>query len=208
MSLYSVVFRSWKEASNVRQFWSWATIRLRRGDPPDKFESRMLKLVSTSDISCLSPGDATLFLSRLTESPEDLGVVRLDASKNKKICRVAPSSLSQALLRVEHLDLNSSQLTPVQLEDICRSIVNSQVVTLKTVDFGGDIFDDGSGNFVVPPLYGNGLDPELLASAFVKLEDIKIRLYPDVQRVLFSKLGETDDFKLKSLTLYGLSVSS
>ena len=177
MSLYSVVFRSWKEASNVRQFWSWATIRLRRGDPPDKFYSRMLKLVSTSDISCLSPGDATLFLSRLAESPGDLGVVRLDATNNKRIRRVAPDTLSEAFLRVEHLDLRGSQLTPVQLEDICRSIVNSQVVTLKTVDFGGDDFDDGSGNVVVPPLYGNGLDPELLASAFVKLEDIKIRLY-------------------------------
>ena len=208
MSLYSVVFRSWKEASNVRKFWSWATIRLRRGDPPDKFDSRMLKLVSTSDISCLSPGDATLFLSRLAESPGDLGVVRLDATNNKRIRRVAPDTLSEAFLRVEHLDLRGSWLTPVQLEDFCESIVDSQVVTLKTVDFGGDIFDDGSGNFVVPPLYGNDLDPELLASAFVKLEDIKIRLYPDVQRVLFSKLGETDDFKLKSLTLYEHSVSS
>ena len=56
--------------------------------------------------------------------------------------------------------------------------------------------------------YGNGLDSNLLTSAFLKLEDIKIQLDPDVQRVMFSKLGETDDFKLKSLTLYGHSVSS
>jgi len=185
----SLVRRNWKKALDDSTFWSWATIRLKRDDPPEKFESRRLKLVSSVEICHLNSEQVTSLLYGLIEA-QDLGVTHLDASNKNRISRVPSSTFSMGLVRVEHVDLRGLYLKSIQLEHICRSIVDSEAMALKTLYFGDD-------------LYGSEVDSDLVATAIMKLEKIEINLEESSQKVLFSKLCHTEEFKLRNLTLKG-----
>jgi len=182
----ALVCRSWRLLVECRQYWARATLRIRDEaifSSPRIQSVRRFKL----DRSDTDTELVNLFFSFISDN-DDLDVEYLEIDKLS--LTTVPTQLASSVCKAAEVQLHDTQLTERQHLYLFRTIGQSSHLKLKKL-----VLDD---------LLLDRVDPEILALAVIKVEEIiltRVQLLGTYE-VIFKAIRQSEP-KLRSLTIQG-----